>query len=64
MDMVKKSVYQRPVRMARSRMHNQTGRLVHHHEMLVLEHDVQGDILGFRLKRFRGGHLNQDHLPC
>ena len=46
----------------RARVHHHAGGLVHHQQVLVLEHHLEGHGLGHRLLRRRGvGH--RDHLP-
>lgn len=51
--MGEEGVHQRPVLVARRRMHDQPGRLVQHNEMRVLVQDGQGDRLSLRRGRFR-----------
>ncbi len=60
--MVKECIHQSALRVARSRVNNQAGALVDHQEVLVLENDIKGDILGFSIQRFGGRNLHQYHL--
>ena len=46
-------VDQRAVPVARRRMHNHPLRLVHHHKIIVLIHDVERDILRLDIQRLR-----------
>ena len=45
-EVMQQSVDQGSVRMADRRMHHQPRRLVHHHQVVILMHDIQGNILG------------------
>ena len=57
--MVQQGIDQRAVKIARGRMDHKAGRLVHHDQVLVLEHDGKGDVLGNRFCRCCCGHGNR-----
>jgi hypothetical protein len=53
---------QRTGLVARRGMHHQPLRLVEDDDVVVLEHDVEGDILAFRLRRGRFRHVDCDRI--
>ncbi|MGY4511985.1 hypothetical protein ACVIN2_005439 [Bradyrhizobium sp. USDA 3650] len=57
-------VHQRAGLVARRGMHHQPLRLVENDDVVVLEHDVEGDILAFRLRRDRFRHVDCDRIAA
>ena len=59
---IQQGVDQGAVRMPRSRVHHHASGLVHHDDILVLIHHVQGDVLGPGLRLLRFRQLYLQHL--
>jgi hypothetical protein len=63
LDVVEQGVDQRAPRMTGRRMHHETGRLVQHQHMGVLEQDLERDVLGHELHRLGCRHEVGHEVP-
>src|SRR5438309_11012471 len=59
--MMKQSIHQRPVEVARSGVNDHPGRLVDDKQMLILEYDFERDVLRFVMRLF---WLRYGHAEC
>jgi hypothetical protein len=62
--MMEKRVHQRMFFIPCSRMNDDPGGLVQHHQIIVFIQDVQRDILRLRISRPRFRPVNSDRLSC
>jgi hypothetical protein len=62
-DVMEEGVHQGPIGVANSRVDHQSRRLVDDNEVLVLEDQLNWNVLGPNVKRFRERYIGGDQLP-